>query len=297
MAYMMHIGTAASPTYHPSRPRSVMSSRPPFTTKTPWEALGIESGEESEEEVLTDAPPSQPERYDATSPDSEICAQVTLFSASESTAKAAPSKSALKKQKALARVEKRQLEKAARAAARAQRVSGGDAQPAELLPTVTAKEATSQGEEKPTAADVLEEVIDTPKPEPIAPNPANGNAHSLPKANGSTPPVPPSEHAIATPAPAVPPVPHAYTIPAPVPADAKPPLQASVPPTPASSEKEHVARRNDIENPPVKPPQPGDSKKKSSFVTRTLWTFIMIGGFICEYDIALARHLILSWPC
>ncbi|KAI0779489.1 cytidylyltransferase family-domain-containing protein [Fomes fomentarius] len=257
-----------------------MSSRPPFTTKTAWEALGIESGEESEEEVLTDAPPSQPE------------------SASESTTKAAPSKSALKKQKALARLEKRQLEKAARAAARAQRVSGGDAQPAVPPPPVTSK---SQGEEKPTAADVLEEspvVIDTPKPEPIAPKPANGTAHSLPKANGSTPPVPAPEHAIATPAPAVPPVQHAYTIPAPVPADVKPPLQASVPPVPASSEKEnHVARRNDIENPPLKPPQPGDTKKKSSFVTRTLWTFIMIGGFIFLLLMGHAYMIVLVMLC
>ncbi|KAJ2967091.1 hypothetical protein NUW54_g13612 [Trametes sanguinea] len=49
-----------------------------------------------------------------------------------------------------------------------------------------------------------------------------------------------------------------------------------------------ASRRNDIENPPEQkqqqqqpPPEDAEkAKKKASFVTRTLWTFIMIGGFI-----------------
>ena len=48
----------------PTRP--AMSSRAAsFTSKTAWEALGVESGEETEEEVLDEATASQPERYDA----------------------------------------------------------------------------------------------------------------------------------------------------------------------------------------------------------------------------------------
>ena len=40
-----------------------MSSRPPFRTKTAWDALVVESGEETEEEVFDETPSSQPERY------------------------------------------------------------------------------------------------------------------------------------------------------------------------------------------------------------------------------------------
>ena len=43
-----------------------MSTRPPFTSKTAWDALGVESGEESEEEVLTDSgAQAEVDRYDA----------------------------------------------------------------------------------------------------------------------------------------------------------------------------------------------------------------------------------------
>ena len=48
-------------------PPPAMSSRPPFTSKTAWDALGVESaGEESEEEVLTDSgAQAEVDRYDA----------------------------------------------------------------------------------------------------------------------------------------------------------------------------------------------------------------------------------------
>lgn len=52
---------------HPpsTRPRSAMSTRPASTYKTAWDALGVESGEESDVEILDETPASQPERYDA----------------------------------------------------------------------------------------------------------------------------------------------------------------------------------------------------------------------------------------
>ena len=65
-------------------------------------------------------------------------------------------------------------------------------------------------------------------------------------------------------------------------------MPAGIPAAAASSEKEALsARRTDIENPPEKPPapvveDPEKAKKRQSFLTRTLWTFIMIGGFISE---------------
>ena len=55
-----------------------------------------------------------------------------------------------------------------------------------------------------------------------------------------------------------------------------------------------MAQRTDVENPPDKPPAPVvvDServKKRQSFLTRTLWTFIMIGGFISECILRVVR--------
>ncbi|RPD78685.1 hypothetical protein L226DRAFT_610550 [Lentinus tigrinus ALCF2SS1-7] len=225
-----------------------MSSRPPFTSKTPWDALGVESGEETEEEVLDETPSSQPE------------------SSSESPVKL--SKSALKKQKALARAEKRQLEKAARAAARAQKATGG-AQPA--VPPASEDAPI----EEPAAADVVEpspveEVVEEVRaPQPVAPKPANGAAHSSVATNGSAPQAPTNEHPSAAPSPPPP----AYNTP------------AAVKPTPAPSEKVSnlAPRKIDIETPlekSVAPEQSEQVKKRQSFLTRTLWTFIMIGGFI-----------------
>ena len=45
-----------------------MSTRPPFTSKTAWEALGVESGEEYDDEILDETTASQPERYDIAPP-------------------------------------------------------------------------------------------------------------------------------------------------------------------------------------------------------------------------------------
>ena len=72
-------------------------------------------------------------------------------------------------------------------------------------------------------------------------------------------------------------------------------MPASVEKAPVPSEKGSpvVPRKTDIENPPEKPVAPEQSeqvKKRQSFLTRTLWTFIMIGGFICE-----CSHLCASY--
>ena len=117
----------------------------------------------------------------------------------------------------------------------------------------------------------------------LAPAPlrhVNGTAHPDSQVNGSTPQAP------VEPAAPSPPVYHAPT---PVPAEVKPSMPANTPAAPASSEKETLnARRTDIENPPEKQPasiveDTEKVKKRQSFLTRTLWTFIMIGGFISEY--------------
>lgn len=67
--------TRASPpadSIHSPSTTSAMSVRPTFTSKAAWDALDIQSGEESEEEVYDENPASQPERYAATT--SNVCA-------------------------------------------------------------------------------------------------------------------------------------------------------------------------------------------------------------------------------
>ncbi|RDX54858.1 hypothetical protein OH76DRAFT_1397170 [Lentinus brumalis] len=247
-----------------------MSSRPPFTTKTAWEALGVESGEETEEEI----PSSQPE------------------SSNESAVKL--SKSALKKQKALARAEKRQQEKAARAAARAaQKAAGvaGAAQPA-VLPPASAQGVPSQ---KPVGAHTVEtsaiEEVEEELPEliPAVPTPANGTAHSSVTANGSAPQAAPAKHSSSD-SPLLPPP--AYNVP-----DVPAAVEAA--PTP-SAKGSTLAPRNDIETPPEKavaPEQSEQVKKRQSFITRTLWTFIMIGGFVFLLLMGHAYMVVLVMLC
>ncbi|KAI0675415.1 cytidylyltransferase family-domain-containing protein [Trametes maxima] len=270
-----------------------VSTRPSFTSKTAWAALGVESGEDTDEEVLDETPASQPD------------------SASESAAK--PTKSALKKQKALARAEKRQQEKLARAAARAQAAGTKVGVPPEgstssaaapSVPVSLKDEATPEApdveEPETPVKEVVREVL-----EPVVVKPANGAAH-LRKSNGS---------ALPTPAPA--PTPSPVPAPAPRKTEAPSPPASNIPsqvetkplvqPSPASvpSEKEAlVSRRNDIENPPEKkkqeqpPVQTAEQgKKKSGFVTRTLWTFIMIGGFITLLLMGHAYMVVLVMLC
>ncbi|KAI8993995.1 cytidylyltransferase family-domain-containing protein [Trametes punicea] len=243
-----------------------MATRPTFSSKAAWAALGVESGEETDEEVVDETPASQPE------------------SASESTAK--PSKSALKKQKALARADKRQQEKLARAAAKAQAAAAAKAgtddaklplqpvaqtQPAPQLEQIQRAVVEPANVEDPEKLFVKELVPDAS--EPAAAKRANGSAHST-EANGS------ASHSLAAEPEIAPfPLPPVYR---------SPPAAETKPPAPTTSEKEPLARRNDIENPPEQKRQqqqpPSEdvekAKKKSSFLTRTLWTFIMIGGFI-----------------
>lgn len=45
-----------------------LATRPSFTSQTAWAALGVESGEDTDEEAYDETPASQPDRYDATAP-------------------------------------------------------------------------------------------------------------------------------------------------------------------------------------------------------------------------------------
>ncbi|OBZ75076.1 putative phosphatidate cytidylyltransferase [Grifola frondosa] len=237
------------------------TTRPSWVSKTTFEALGVDLGDESEEEMLE--PISPPE------------------SSSESSQK--PSKSAIKKAKAAARAEKRLQQKAERAAVRAaaqaahKQTSIDDerSQPLEastefLQPKLDAKEDTKVPSMEEPSQDSI---------------PKSGFAYPIPDTGAVTPraqlsPQPPVSHASPTP-------PNTKLL---VPNGNSSPTEALRP---------HAA---DIENSPENLKQVDartaeEVKKRRSFLTRTLWTFIMIGGFITLLLMGHAYMVVLVLLC
>lgn len=93
---------------------STAGTRPSWVSRSAFEALAVESGEESEDEVVeSTSPNSPPDRYTRLGIIfQQIKAHYCCISSSESQAK--PSKSAIKKAKEVARLERQQQRKAAR---------------------------------------------------------------------------------------------------------------------------------------------------------------------------------------
>ncbi len=180
-----------------------------------------------------------------------------------------PSKSAIKKAKLQALREKRQQERAARAAARNQ--ANGSAKAASS-PTSSPSPADSPVIE--TKALEVEGLV-SPSDEPIS----NGTLHTVPLNFGANGDAHPTEQPAG--------------VPVQIPAD-------SVPTTSPSSvpDVEKSAPVNDepvmpVEKPAPMSPQPAEkqedpqdaekAKKRQNALTRTLWTFIMIGGFLSAW--------------
>ncbi|KAF8734977.1 hypothetical protein AX14_002994 [Amanita brunnescens Koide BX004] len=207
----------------------------PHTTiasKTTYDALAVESGEDSEEEVLTDS-------VDASR-------QLDLPSK--------PSKSAIKKAQKLAREERRLREKAA--AKQAKRDQW----------TPSAQESSPPSE------------LDTPALPP-----------SLPKSNTSVSPPMTAMADTSLPTKQNGQVYDSPPISAPRVAHDKKPIQPSQESAKVSGEKLPKWRDAEVKSTepvaetsgPAHSTQEAErSKKLQSFLTRTLWTFIMIGGFI-----------------
>lgn len=194
------------------------------------------------------------------------------------------SKSAIKKAKALARAEKRQQEKAARAAAR--NLANGKASPdtsppiAESYVDVSAEVGESGVDSEISSP--TESTSDKGKWTGVEPTveakKGNGNAHPLVQQVESKP----TSRAPVTP----------VTLSAPPPPPStKAAQEVAAPPqkqTLSQLEKASTMANGHSKHVPVPPTEPDTStqsaaeksKKRQSFLTRTLWTFIMIGGFI-----------------
>ncbi|KAG6911135.1 hypothetical protein DXG01_003875 [Tephrocybe rancida] len=241
----------------------IAGGRSLVASKTTFDALAVDSGEESGEE------------------------DTVVVSSAESSAQQElrPSKSAIKKAQKIARTEKRQQQKAL---AKAQRGH---------TPETTAESSDVPSSPLVATSNVLEDIIPPSpvshivKPLPTLPPPV---VDSL-KNNASVNAV------VATAAPALtpknlPPAEPVISIVTPP----KPPLTTDARKSvPELEEKQHA--RLPVEAHPA----PGvalsqdseKAKKRQSFITRTLWTFIMIGGFIGLLLLGHAYMILLVMLC
>lgn len=250
------------------------NTRPGWVSKSTFEALAIESGEESEDELVESTPLiSPPDRYATYSVSTEIERELTdTFSSSESQPK--PSKSAIKKAKEAARLERQQLKKAARVAARLQSNTKQESAVEPPIELQAAIELRPQPrEEISNGAAHVSDVPDVPATK------TNGSATSpMPVPNGQIDHVkevqPAMTEQVVKPLPTPPPsLRHTSK------SKLEEPRIVAEPPM---ADKKPEANGKVVHAPPPKPPAQDaeQTKKRQNVLTRTLWTFIMIGGFI-----------------
>ncbi|EAU91225.1 phosphatidate cytidylyltransferase [Coprinopsis cinerea okayama7 len=248
-----------------------------FASKLAYEALEIESGEESEEEIVQEEPAQS--------------------SAPEEPPK--PTKSALKKASRLARQERRQQEKAERSRARAaakQAASQSPSTPSTPLETPTSASRSESGVDETPAAPVKLEtpvaaappppaVVAEAKPKdekPIPSRPAsNGNINGHVHQELAQPTPPPANEEAKTPAPSAQP-------------------KAAAVPTKAPPVAVIEPLKQPVVKPVAHPPAPVDEeqvKKRQNVVERVIWTFVMIFGFIGLLLMGHAYMIVLVMLC
>jgi len=203
---------------------------------------------------------------------------------------APPSKSAIKKAKAQARAERRQQEKAARAAARSQARANGTS-PALDSP---ASSVTPNDSPAVTSKPLEEEGEIASHPQPLT----SGGAHTEAGANGDV-------HPAETPNPEpAQPILEPQILPpkaAPLPCN-MPPLMPIVAPEirPKHVETSTPSGKRVVELAKVEEANPQEAekvKKRQNALTRTLWTFIMIGVFLTLLLMGHAYMIILVFIC
>ncbi|KAF7428655.1 hypothetical protein PC9H_007884 [Pleurotus ostreatus] len=225
----------------------MLNSRPALASKSLFQHLDVESGEEEEEEVVDE--PTQPE--------------------SESDP-SKPTKSAIKRAQKAARIQKKLEQKAASRARREQEAVASEPEkapveqqkPQELpIPTESQLGAPPEPEE-----------LDPPLPElPVAQNPE------------VSPPIHVSEQIHSRPEPALP-----------VEQNLTPPVPKAEPQAPSL---EQVVSMPSVIEVKSAPPDVEAVKKRQGFITRTLWTFIMIGGFLSLLLLGHAYMIVLVLIC
>lgn len=250
---------------------SLPNSRAEWTSKSSFEALGVESaGEETEDDELVTPPTPPPERFVQPSLQRLVLTSLTVVVPSGSLK---PSKSALKKAKAMARLEKQQQQKAARAAARQQAAQARGAAPKITHDAEPGSPTNPLEIPNDSESDVAGPIVKQPAVVQVdAPPPSkhtNGDAHVPSEGTGHSKPTSST-------------VPTAPYPTAKIPESAPEPLQSPqklMAEASANEPPSHELSARDAES----------AKKKQNALTRTLWTFIMIGGFISKPSVHIIR--------
>ncbi|KAJ7096279.1 cytidylyltransferase family-domain-containing protein [Mycena epipterygia] len=230
------------------------STRPSFASKTTFDSLAVDSGEETEEEEITEPPSS-------TLPEPEP----------------KPTKSALKK---AARAAKKQLQQA------------------------KSKRSSSPSSETPSPSGSVFNPVETPHeaetslPKVAEPTAVNGTAEATeitPKTTVEPTRAPETQPPLPQPVTAAyaPPTPEAYTPPQPVEIPAPLVNTPAAPREYAQPDVEKNPVQND-NNPALAAEQ---TKKRQNVLTRTLWTFIMIGTFVVLLLLGHTYMILLVMLC
>ncbi|KAF8210315.1 cytidylyltransferase family-domain-containing protein [Mycena galopus ATCC 62051] len=227
-------------------------SRLSVASKTTFDSLAVDSGEETEEEEIPQEPSARLVNTYVVVPEAEL----------------KPTKTAIKKARAAA---KKLQEEQKQAKAKASREASSSSDTPSLSPSGSAFNPV----EIPREAETL---LQAPMPTPIA--------------NGAVIPV--KEEPKAIPAPVIPapeiqppPLPATKAVPQPTPTAHSPPEPVVKAPPPA-------AALPPAENPTLAAEQ---TQKRQNVLTRTLWTFIMIGTFIVLLLLGHTYMILLVMLC
>jgi phosphatidate cytidylyltransferase len=222
------------------------SIRPTFASKTTFDSLAVDSGEETEDEEILEPHPRLVRPY---------VSAVSLMTFCNSTLpepELKPTKSALKK---AARAARKQLQQAK---------SKRSASPSSETPSISPPDSVFHPVEIPREAE-------TSLPKPAQSPDANGGPSSVMAPETTTEPV-----LLPEIPPPLPPPPEPATCALQTPVELPPPLA-----------KDPVLReyaRPDVEKNSLQSENPAliteETKKRQNVLTRTLWTFIMIGTFL-----------------
>ncbi|KAG6861093.1 hypothetical protein C0995_004030 [Termitomyces sp. Mi166 len=244
---------------------SRVAGRPVVASKTTFDALTVDSGEESEDAVVVSSP--------------DISTQQELK----------PSKSAIKRAQKLARTEKRQQQKALVKAQRGHTLETTTKHP-DTSPSPPVTASTFSDDAPPIKLDESSSITSPSIAMPVADLPVNG-APVEPLVPPAFPDlIPPSSEdqtksalVLLKPSPAVE---NEKSVPEPVDKHGKGQAESLVE-VPYPATQSQAVPSQDTEK----------AKKRQSFLTRTLWTFIMIGGFIGLLLLGHAYMILLVMLC
>lgn len=236
------------------------SGRATVASKTTFEALTVDSGEESpDEEVEQPIISDRSECYNHL----VVVALLWIVFYTSSNEPPKPSKSALKKAQKLARTERRQQEKAAKSRAGTSQRSGSESPPAELKPSTESTQLSTQA----------------PHSDPTLPSSEPSSQYEAPLAatnqptEEQTPRALKYEDLLSSAEPSYPASMEISGRNSPEPVDSS--IEKNIKADPLNAELQLA-----LENKLYQQREAERTKKKQNALTRTIWGFAMIGGFI-----------------